>query len=106
MRAYWSGLFLTIVDMTIPNDKPEEQNAAGLLALSVLGAGSMFGSLLIGLIVDKIGNKTAVCINIITILLCWICTFEMIKHSKTGPLVYIFAFSWGLMDGAITTHVA
>ena len=51
---------------------------AGLYALSVLGIGEMVGSLLMGLIVDKISSKIGCLTNMINVVLVWAISFEMI----------------------------
>ena len=72
----------------------------------MVAVGEMFGSLLSGRIVDKINNKAAVIVNIILLIFCWACTFSVIRVDEPDDLLYIFALSWGLMDGAISTHAA
>ena len=77
---------------------------AGLYALSVLGIGEMVGSLLMGLIVDKISSKIGCLTNMINVVLVWAISFEMIQINEHNFLVFVFTFAWGFMDGAVNTH--
>ena len=106
MLAYWSGFIVIIVALTVPDESRDEKDAAGLLALSVLGFGEVVGAIVSGLIIDNISSKAGVFFNILTIIICWACTYSILKLNQRGPLVNIFSFSWGLMDGSISTHVA
>ena len=102
--AYWSGLAAIIIVRTIPNEDSSDQLIASLLALSVLGAGEMVGSLFMSQIVDRISNKAGVYTNVINMLFVWLFSYLMIRENQQGILIYTFTFSWGFMDGAVNTH--
>ena len=79
--AYWSGLVTIIIVRTIPDEDSSQQLIQSLLALSVLGAGEMVGSLAMAQIVDKISNKAGVLTNVICVFVVWIFSFFMIKEN-------------------------
>ena len=89
---------------TIPEKDSSDQLIASLLALSVLGAGEMVGSLFMSQIVDRISNKAGVYTNLINMIFVWLFSFLMIRENEQGILIYTFTFSWGFMDGAVNTH--
>ena len=102
--AYWSGLVATIVARTVPEKPENEQIAASLYALSVLGVGEMLGSIFMGLVVDKISSKFGCLVNMINVVIVWAISFMQIQVNKDNALVYAFTFIWGFMDGAVKTH--
>ena len=102
--AYWSGLVATIVARTVPEKPENEQIAASLYALSVLGVGEMLGSIFMGLVVDKISSKFGCLVNMINVVIVWAISFMQIQVNKDNALVYAFTFIWGFMDGAVNTH--
>lgn len=102
--AYWSGLAATIIVRTIPDKSDSDQLVASLLALSVLGAGEMVGSLIMAQVVDRLSSRAGVILNVINVVLVWLFSFLMISQNTEGALVYLFTFSWGFMDGAVNTH--
>ena len=102
--AYWSGLVATIVARTVPEKPENEQIAASLYALSVLGVGEMIGSIFMGLVVDKLSSKVGCVVNMINVVLVWAISFMQIQANKDNALVYVFTFIWGFMDGAVNTH--
>ena len=73
--AYWSGLVATIVARTVPEKPENEQIAASLYALSVLGVGEMLGSIFMGLVVDKISSKFGCLVNMINVVIVWAISF-------------------------------
>ena len=93
-----------IIVRTIPEKDSSDQLIASLLALSVLGAGEMVGSLFMSQIVDRISNKAGVYTNLINMIFVWLFSFLMIRENEQGILIYTFTFSWGFMDGAVNTH--
>ncbi len=77
--AYWSGLAATIIVRTIPDKSDSDQLVASLLALSVLGAGEMVGSLVMAQVVDRMSSRAGVIFNVINVVLVWLFSFLMIS---------------------------
>jgi predicted MFS family arabinose efflux permease len=69
-----------------------------------LGFGEIFGSLTMGIILDKKGNKfgTVIILGIIIVMIP--ITLLHIYLSKYGVLTFVMTFMWGYMDSSANTH--
>ena len=102
--AYWSGLIGPTVVRSLPNASVNAQLSASLYAISMLGVGEMVGGLLMGQVVDKLGSRIGVIINVLTIIFACSVTFWEIASNKYSWVTFLYTFAWGFSDGAINTH--
>jgi len=66
-----------------------------------LGVGEIFGGLLIGRIIDKIGNRASLMLCLILVLVATATALVLIfTFSFTLWLAILMTFTWGVQDGA------
>lgn len=70
------------------------------------GVGEMLGSMLIGIIIDKKGNRAAIVTNLILIFTQTVFTLAFLTVNEYNWLAFIMAFLWGLQDSANNTHTS
>lgn len=69
-----------------------------------LGAGEIFGALLIGVMVDKFGSKKTVLLNLILLVLSIGTTIIVLNLEASIALTVLMSFFWGTHDGCLTSH--
>ncbi len=72
-----------------------DKDSKVLFALIALGFGEVFGGLLLGLIIDKIGSKKTSLINFSVIIILIAVTIFSINSERYNWLTYLMCFFWG-----------
>ena len=67
--------------------------------MTAFGAGEVLGGFIHGLVIDKIGSKRAVIINVTFIILALSSTQISLYTLKYNWLTFVTTFLWGYQDG-------
>lgn len=67
-----------------------------MYVLASLGVGEMFGSLMIGQVIDNLGHKVTSVITLYLILLQTVLSVMYIYLNTYGGLAYVLAITWGI----------
>lgn len=89
-------------DLVPPNPNKLLSNA--LFAMVAFGFGEIFGSLIMGFILDKKGNKFGTVVILCIIIIMIPLTLFYIHLANYGVFTYVVTFLWGLMDSSTNTH--
>jgi MFS family permease len=68
-----------------------------------LGFGEILGSLVIGYIIDKYGNKPTSYICMSLVALQTVIVMLYMKMDTYGVLAFVMTFVWGLQDSVVST---
>ena len=109
----WSGMSLAIFTgllvLTISESVKGNENdkmMKSMLAMVSLGFGEIVGSLSIGQVIDRAGNKLTSVITLILIIVQTVFTLSFVSSGTYGSLVFIMMFVWGLQDSVVNTHIS
>jgi predicted MFS family arabinose efflux permease len=64
------------------------------------GFGEVFGGLLHGLLIDKIGSKKTIFVNLLILILAISATQYNISLTEFGVWSFVMCFFWGYEDGS------
>lgn len=70
-----------------------------------LGVGEIVGSLFIGWVVDKRGNRPTITCTVISVVLQTFFVLLFLWQNSYGVLTHVMTFIWGFSDGIVNTHV-
>jgi len=105
--AYWSTLLVPIMtDIQQPEDCNGDETcdnnktSKALYGMVGFGFGEVFGGLLHGLLIDKIGSRKTIFINILIVILVISATQYNISLTEFGAWSFIMCFLWGYEDGS------
>ncbi|TNV78413.1 hypothetical protein FGO68_gene871 [Halteria grandinella] len=102
----YSGLFTPIITESIEGDLEEnEKLSKAFTAMIFLGIGEIVGGLVIGQVIDKIGNKLASLISFVSIIVQTVALMLYIETNNYGLLTFVMTFAWGFQDSVINTHL-
>ena len=108
----WSGMCLaifTLLVLTISESVKGNDNdkmMKSMLAMVSVGFGEIVGSLSIGQVIDRAGNKTTSVITLMLIIVQTVLTLYFVRSSTYGFLVFVMMFVWGLQDSIVNTHIS
>jgi predicted MFS family arabinose efflux permease len=68
------------------------------------GIGEVVGSIIIGIIIDKIGSKKTSLVNILIILIMINVTAASVYSEKYDWMTFLMCFLWGLQDSSLNIH--
>jgi predicted MFS family arabinose efflux permease len=103
--AIFTGLLvLTISESVKGNDNDKMMKS--MLAMVSLGFGEIVGSLSIGQVIDRAGNKTTSVITLMLIIVQTVLTLSFVRSGTYGFLVFVMMFVWGLQDSVVNTHIS
>ena len=69
-----------------------------------LGFGQMFGGLLMGLLMDKIGAQKTAMVNVALLSITIFLSILIIYQKSYNVITFMCCFFWGLSDGALNIH--
>lgn len=100
--AFWVSNFMPFMASTMPQEWTNNQkNEQGFYALIALAGGSIAGSLLLGIILDKFGPKPAIyCILCVSVSVTSASIAYNEKH-VFNVWAYVISFGWGVMDACL-----
>jgi predicted MFS family arabinose efflux permease len=75
-----------------------------IFAMVLFGVGEVLGCFFIGAIIDKLGSKLAVVVNLIIIVAMTSVSIAFIVIYEFNALAWIMCFLWGFQDSAVNTH--
>ena len=73
-------------------------------AMIMFGVGSMIGTIAIGYITDRFGSKIGVLFNLTSVVFMTVVSVYFIADFSYSWIAFMMALSWGMQDGAISTH--
>jgi predicted MFS family arabinose efflux permease len=95
--AIYTGLLVPMVASTVTDtDDHNAKLMKSMYAMVSLGVGEIVGSLAIGQVIDRFGNKLTSWLTAVMIAMQTILTLCLIKQGTYGPLVFVVTFVWGL----------
>lgn len=68
------------------------------------GIGEVVGSIIVGIIIDKIGSKKTSIVNILIILILINVTAVSVYSEKYDWMTFLMCFLWGLQDSSLNIH--
>ncbi|TNV83138.1 hypothetical protein FGO68_gene17752 [Halteria grandinella] len=112
--AIYTGLLTPMITEAVESEAKREgkesssndQLMLSMYAMVCLGIGEIVGSLTIGRIIDKMGNKVCSLITLALIAIQTLLTVWFIYSWTFGPLVFAMTFVWGLQDSVVNTHMS
>jgi len=69
------------------------------------GFGEISGGLLHGLVIDKIGPRKTVLINVLIMMIMTVCAVLSVYELELGIYSILMCFTWGYNDGATNTFI-
>lgn len=109
--AYSSGLLIPIMVWHLElaskdhSDAREKQFLSQCFyAMTFFGIGQVLAGFVMGRIIDKIGSRRSCLINVILMASLTTTQFSAINGEKFNWLSHLNCFTWGLVDGCVTTH--
>ena len=66
-----------------------------LLAMVSLGFGEVFGSIVLGCIIDKIGSRKTSILNVVIVVSTFAVTISNLKLLEYSWLTFLMCFFWG-----------
>jgi len=104
--SYWTGLLTPIIVFTLQNKdiSQKDKDSWALYAMITLGFGQMFGGLIMGLLIDRIGSKKTSLINVGLLAVTTILSLVVIYQVSYNYVTFTCCFFWGLSDGALNIH--
>ena len=84
-----------MISGSIPNDSEDDQFFKSMLTMVSFGFGEIFGCFFIGQIVDRVGSKKAVFVNVGILIVMMGFTFGFLFNYEYGVLCFLMAFYWG-----------
>lgn len=103
--SVYSGMLVPIIVDTLQHESESEQFELSMLAMVSLGFGEIFGSLIIGQVIDRIGSKRTSLINAVLILVADIVVLCFMLRRKYGPIAFVMTFLWGFQDSSVSIHL-
>jgi len=97
--SYFSGLLLTLLTLSTPSLRD------ALLAHAAFGLGEILGGLLIGFVVDKLGSKRAILLNLSLLLSTFGLTTGYLTMLRFNALAIFMCLLWGMQDSGVNTQV-
>ena len=98
--AYWAGLLTPIMTLQNPDLDEDHQISKALYGMVAFGVGEVFGGFLHGLLIDRIGSKKAVLVNICILIIVIAATELSLNSLEYNYLTFIMCFCWGYEDGS------
>lgn len=68
------------------------------------GFGEIFGSVIIGMIIDKYGSKKASIYNVVMVFITIMVTLAFMLVGKYNWIAFAMTFMWGVQDSSTNTH--
>ena len=97
--SYQTTILTPLIILQLPDKTEKEQFSLSLFAFTAFGAGEVLGGFIHGLIIDKIGSKKAVILNVFFIIIAMSCTQISLYTLTYNYLTFITTFLWGYQDG-------
>jgi predicted MFS family arabinose efflux permease len=85
-----------MITATTPDDSNEDSFMKSMLSMVAFGVGEMLGGLLIGQVVDRVGQKAAILTNVFLIALQTGVTLIFLYIFEYNWLAFAMTFMWGL----------
>jgi len=73
--------------------------------MSFFGLGEIFGSQVMGMVIDKVGANKATFMNLANILAMIAITIYNLHDLTYNYLSFFMCFVWGWLDGSLNIHV-
>ena len=83
----------------MPGKTDQEQLSLALFGMTAFGFGEVIGGFIHGLIIDKIGAKKTVFVNLLILSIFFITTEATLYLNKYNWVTIIACFFWGYEDG-------
>ena len=103
--AIYTGLLVLTISESVTGNENDKMMKS-MLAMVSLGFGEIVGSLSIGQVIDRAGNKLTSVITLILIIVQTVLTLSFVRTGTYGYLVFIMMFVWGLQDSVVNTHIS
>lgn len=104
--SVYTGILIPIIYDTISEDFSENDKfKMSMLAMMTLGIGEILGGIGMGVLVDKIGTRKSVWVNVLNIVITTVVTAIYIKTNVYGFMAFVMAFFWGLSDSCVSIHL-
>jgi MFS family permease len=104
--AVYTGLLVPIIFGSISDTvDPNIEFSDSMFAMISFGVGEIIGGISMGLIIDRIGTKTACFINIANVINCVSIVILYIMIDEYTWLAYLMTFAWGWMDSCASIHL-
>lgn len=100
-----TGLLVPMIESSVTGESEGARLEKSMFALVSLGVGEIVGALLIGQVIDRMGNRPAIICTVASVAIQ--ATFLVIFHwqNSYGVLTHVMTFFWGFSDGIVNTHV-
>jgi MFS family permease len=104
--SIYTGLLVPMVVTTIPNETENQQMMKSLFSMVTLGIGEIVGSLFMGQVIDKLGNKYSSSLNVLAVTIQTLVTLLFLYRNKFSLMVFGMTFLWGFADAGVNTHLS
>ena len=111
--SVFAGVFISLMNRCMANSldlDPEFANTAhknktALLAMTLLGAGEIFGGLIVGRIRDTKGNRIALLSEMCLLAIGIGMVIWLNESNKFNWVAYMMTFFWGLQDAGLNCFI-
>jgi len=97
--SFWSTFLIPIMALQLPGKSDQDQLSYALYGMTAFGFGEVFGGFFHVLIIDKIGAKRTVFVNIFILLLVLAATEATLYINDYNWVTFLACFMWGYEDG-------
>ena len=102
--SFQMGLMLFIVSNSLEGLDEQTQFGKSTMTMVALGVGELFGSIIIGQAIDRLGSKIAALFISFFILCATTLTIVQLSLNKYNALTFAMTFMWGVQDSSVQTH--
>ena len=103
--AIYTGLLVPMIVQTLPNESHNEQLKKAMFCMTALGVGEIVGGLIIGIVIDQLGNRYASWASLIAVITQTLVLCSFLVHNEYGTLAFLASFVWGVQDSIVNTHL-
>ena len=98
--AFWSSILTPIMILQNPELDEDEQLSKALYGMVAFGFGEVIGGFAHGILIDKIGSKKAVIVNLGILVAAIAATIISLKSLEYNFYTFLMCFMWGYEDGS------
>jgi predicted MFS family arabinose efflux permease len=102
--SYSSGLMTTIITLPVSHLPESALFKISMDTMVFFGIGALIGTIGVGQVVDRFGNKPAIFINFMLIALTTYVAIACIVTNEISYEASLLAFFWGMQDSTVSTH--
>jgi predicted MFS family arabinose efflux permease len=100
--SYWSTMLTPIMSLQVGEDKSDnEKLQLALFGMVAFGFGEVVGGFIHGLIIDWIGSRASIKVNLLVMVVTFSSTLWSLNKMNFDIYTFAMCFMWGYEDGTV-----